>query len=126
MNGGQRAEPRCLEPKGERRTMTIRTWLVSIAVVALAGCAADETLPSEDPEATAGDASIHPSPTVQDRASASVQRVGTALEECPGCGPVPDPWRDLFGPYAPQEGPVPDPWVPKPTELTGADGKKRP
>jgi len=77
--------------------------LVALASALAVGCAAPagEAPPSED------DPSEPITPVVDDvneRVDLTLQKV-EGLERCAGCGPVPDPWRDV-------RGPVPDPWSP--------------
>lgn len=77
-----------------------------LALLVLAGCAA-ETEPEPGPSASTL-ATATAAPSAEDEAPrAPLGRLHEvtdfALERCPNCGPVPDPWRDL-------RGPVPDPW----------------
>ena len=96
--------------------------LSALLVAAAVGCAAEQTNDFYGDE-TGGGAQIvglgsdgEELPSGFDSSDRPVQKkhiVDPTRSTCPGCGPVPDPWKSVLGP-------VPDPWQTK--NNTGSSG----
>ena len=90
-----------------------RLGIVSLLAALLAlGCAIEQTTDGGDDQTETGGESSHSGigTTADEQVSAgehSLLELGTGARRpdngvCPGCGPLPDPWKKM--------GPLPDPW----------------
>lgn len=112
--------------------MTARLRLERILFAALLALASSGCAVRTEPEDGVPDAPVREEPPLEEEVGIEEYRdvadapalpgvrdvVMTKQAGCPGCGPVPDPWKSVAGP-------VPDPWDPDPSHDDGRGKNKR-
>lgn len=98
-----------------KRSIIGQVGLFSLLASLGAGCAAEQTTHELESDQTAEGARMvgigsdgEELPTAMSSSDRPIQRrlSDPTKSSCPGCGPVPDPWKSIVGP-------VPDPWQTK-------------